>query len=234
MKPVNLKIKGLNSFVEQQTIEFSKLTEKGLFGIFGPTASGKSTILDGITIALYGKVSRDTKEFVNTETNVVEISFDFEIGVGKTRKLYRAERCIKRLKTGNFKTTYARLIEINKENPEENKVLAEGPKDVEENIIDIIGLKVEDFTRSVVLPQGKFNEFLKLTGKERRNMLERIFALEKYGTKLYEKIRTVRNENLKTQSELEGEMKGYENVGEEAHNEIKKALDRFKGRRKRT
>ena len=228
MKPVNLKIKGLNSFVEEQVIEFSKLTEKGLFGIFGPTASGKSTILDGITIALYGKVSRDTKEFVNTETNVVEISFDFEIGVGKTRKQYKAERCIKRLKTGNFKTTYARLIEINKENHKESKVLAEGPKDVEENITDIIGLKVEDFTRSVVLPQGKFNEFLKLTGKERRNMLERIFALEKYGTKLYEKIRIVRNENLKTLSELLGEMKGYENVGEEARSDIEKALTGLK------
>ena len=228
MKPVNLKIKGLNSFVEQQTIEFSKLTEKGLFGIFGPTASGKSTILDGITIALYGKVSRDTKEFVNTETNVVEISFDFEIGVGKNRKMYRAERSIKRLKAGNFKTAYARLLEINKENSEENKVLAEGPKDIDANIIDIIGLKVEDFTRSVVLPQGKFNEFLKLTGKERRNMLERIFALEKYGTKLYEKIRVVRNENLKTKSELEGEMKGYENVGEEARSELKDVLNGLK------
>lgn len=224
MKPVSLKIKGLNSFVEQQTIEFSKLTEKGLFGIFGPTASGKSTILDGITIALYGKVSRDTKEFVNTETNVVEINFDFEIGLGKSRKAYRAERCIKRLKTGNFKTAYARLIEINKENPDENKVIAEGPRDVEENIISIIGLKVEDFTRSVVLPQGKFNEFLKLTGKERRDMLERIFALEKYGSKLYEKIKKVRNENLNTKTLIEGEMKGYENVDEESHNQIKQTL----------
>ncbi|MBX4258617.1 exonuclease [Clostridium estertheticum] len=224
MKPVSLKIKGLNSFVEQQTIEFSKLTEKGLFGIFGPTASGKSTILDGITIALYGKVSRDTKEFVNTETNVVEISFDFEIGLGKGRMSYRAERCIKRLKTGNFKTAYARLIEINKGNPDENKVIAEGPRDLEENIISIVGLKVEDFTRSVVLPQGKFNEFLKLSGKDRRDMLERIFALEKYGSNLYEKIKKVRNENLNTRTLLEGEMKGYENVDEESHNQLKQAL----------
>ncbi|MBW9170112.1 AAA family ATPase [Clostridium estertheticum] len=224
MKPVSLKIKGLNSFVEQQTIEFSKLTEKGLFGIFGPTASGKSTILDGITIALYGKVSRDTKEFVNTETNVVEISFDFEIGLGKGRTSYRAERCIKRLKTGNFKTAYARLIEINKENPDENKVIAEGPRDLEENVISIVGLKVEDFTRSVVLPQGKFNEFLKLSGKDRRDMLERIFALEKYGSKLYDKIKKVRNENLNTKTLLEGEMKGYENVDEESHNQLKQTL----------
>ena len=74
-------------------------------------------------------------------------------------------------------------------------MLAKGPERSRRK--NDIGLKVEDFTRSVVLPQGKFNEFLKLTGKERRNMLERIFALEKYGTKLYEKIRVIKTENLK-------------------------------------
>ena len=58
MKPIKLKIKGLNSFIEAQEINFEILTQKGLFGIFGPTGSGKSTILDGITLALYGEVSR--------------------------------------------------------------------------------------------------------------------------------------------------------------------------------
>ena len=52
MKPIKLVIKGLNSFIEEQTIDFEKLTDRGLFGIFGPTGSGKSTILDGITLAL--------------------------------------------------------------------------------------------------------------------------------------------------------------------------------------
>ena len=47
MRPIKLKIKGLNSFVEEQTIDFEKLTKQGFFGIFGPTGSGKSTILDG-------------------------------------------------------------------------------------------------------------------------------------------------------------------------------------------
>ena len=46
MKPKKLQIKGLNSFLEKQTIDFERLTERGLFGIFGPTGSGKSTILD--------------------------------------------------------------------------------------------------------------------------------------------------------------------------------------------
>ena len=58
MKPIKLEVKGLNSFIDKQVVEFDKLTERGLFGIFGPTGSGKSTILDGITLALYGDIAR--------------------------------------------------------------------------------------------------------------------------------------------------------------------------------
>ena len=54
MRPIWIKIKGLNSFLEPQEIDFQELTGEGLFGIFGPTGSGKSSILDGITLALYG------------------------------------------------------------------------------------------------------------------------------------------------------------------------------------
>ena len=52
MRPIKLTVKGLNSFIEEQSVDFEKLTDRGLFGIFGPTGSGKSTILDGITLAL--------------------------------------------------------------------------------------------------------------------------------------------------------------------------------------
>ncbi|HVK37452.1 MAG TPA: AAA family ATPase, partial [Candidatus Kapabacteria bacterium] len=58
MKPLSLEIAGLNSFRRKQVIEFGALLEDGLFGIFGPTGSGKSSILDAITLALYGRVKR--------------------------------------------------------------------------------------------------------------------------------------------------------------------------------
>ncbi|MGV2914264.1 AAA family ATPase, partial [Bacillus safensis] len=58
MKPITLTIKGLHSFREEQTIDFSSLCDAGVFGIFGPTGSGKSSILDAMTLALYGKVER--------------------------------------------------------------------------------------------------------------------------------------------------------------------------------
>lgn len=58
MKPLKLKIKGLNSFKGEQEIDFEKLSDLGIFGIFGPTGSGKSSILDAVTLALYGTVVR--------------------------------------------------------------------------------------------------------------------------------------------------------------------------------
>ena len=69
-------------------------------------------------------------------------------------------------------------------------VIAEQKMNVDKAIIDIVGLTASDFTRSVVLPQGKFSEFLQLDDSKRREMLERIFNLEKYG-KLLEQNATL-------------------------------------------
>ncbi|MCY6483329.1 SbcC/MukB-like Walker B domain-containing protein [Clostridium aestuarii] len=216
-----LKIIGLNSFEEEQKIDFERLTEKGLFGIFGPTGSGKSTILDAITIVLYGKVTRTNKGYINTTTKNLNVSYEFEIGLGSERKTYIAERNMRIDKHGAYKTRYARLIE---KNESESNILADKPTEVHKQIEKIIGLTVEDFTRSVVLPQGKFSEFLKLTGKDRRDMLERIFALEKYGKNLSDKIKRARNKRIKEKNILSGELKKYEGLSEEVFKERKLQL----------
>ena len=67
MRPIKLEIEGLNSFETKQVVDFEKLGG-GVFGIFGKTGSGKSTILDAMTLALYGKVERTKQniDFVNT------------------------------------------------------------------------------------------------------------------------------------------------------------------------
>ncbi|WMJ80477.1 SbcC/MukB-like Walker B domain-containing protein [Clostridium sp. MB40-C1] len=224
MKPKILKIEGLNSFEKEQKINFNKLTEKGLFGIFGPTGSGKSTILDAITIALYGKITRTNKGYINTVTKNLSVSYEFEIGVGRERKIYLAERNLKVDKHGAYKTKYARLIE---KNYSEDNVIAEGPKEVQKEIEKIIGLTVDDFTRSVVLPQGKFSEFLRLSGKEKRDMLERIFSLEKYGKNLVDKVKKSRNEKIKEQNILTGEFKKYEGLSEDVFREKENELEKL-------
>lgn len=226
MKPIRLKISGLNSFTEEQVINFELLTEKGLFGIFGPTGSGKSTIIDAITLSMYGKIPRNSKDFINTDSLSTSVVYEFEIGVGTERRRYIVERNIKKdLKNGGYKTTLARLREITAEG---EKVLAEKEREVHQKIVEIIGLTAEDFTRSVVLPQGKFSEFLKLSGRERRDMLERIFGLERYGNDLMEKVRKVKNEKTLLLGMVNGELSRYEGVTEEALKEALAKLELLK------
>lgn len=223
MKPRILKVSGLNSFEEEQIIYFDKLTEKGLFGIFGPTGSGKSTILDAMTIALYGNVTRTNKGYINTATKNLTVSYEFEIGDGKDRRTYVAERNLKINNKGGYNTKYARLID---KTEVEDMIIAEKPNELEKEIERIIGLKGDDFTRSVVLPQGKFSEFLKLKGKDKRDMLERIFGLERYGKVLGDKIKSVKYKYLKESDILSGELKKYEGITEEGFKEKEEELER--------
>lgn len=191
MKPIRLTIAGLNSFREKQEIDFTKLTELGMFGIFGPTGSGKSSILDAITLALYGNVVRaghNTKGILNQAEKKLEITFDFEIGSAANRKRYRIERVYKK-GTGEFsvanQASRLLLLESMGEGNDYGLVMvSEGQRDVNQAILGIVGLQQDDFTRAVVLPQGKFAEFLQLTGSRRNEMTERLFGLEKYGQSL--------------------------------------------------
>lgn len=193
MRPIALSLSGLHSFREKQTVDFEKLCEIGVFGIFGPTGSGKSSILDAITLALYGKVERaanNTQGIMNHAENTLSVSFTFEIGQGSSKRRYRVERSYKRVDDVSIRTSVCRLIEIG----ETDIVLADRERDVTASVQRILGLTIDDFTRAVVLPQGKFAEFLSLRGSERRKMLERLFHLEKYGERLNQRLK----ENLQT------------------------------------
>lgn len=230
MRPIKLTVSGLNSYIDEQTIEFDKLIERGLFGIFGNTGSGKSTILDAITIAMYGNISRNTKEFINSACKEAVVNYEFEIGSKNAKRRYEVSRIIGRSKVGGTKTTYARLIE--KQNDGTEIILADKAKDVNDKITQVVGLTANDFTRSVVLPQGKFNEFLKLTGSDRRDMLERIFNLEKYGRGLIEKVRKRKNEQNLELRDLNVKMNQFEGVSAEVYENTSKELDVLKLREK--
>ncbi|MDS1030165.1 SbcC/MukB-like Walker B domain-containing protein [Bacillota bacterium LX-D] len=185
MKPIYLRISGLNSFRQSQEIQFEQLCAAGIFGIFGPTGSGKSSILDAITLALYGKVSRTngTQGIMNQNEKRMSVEYLFNLGP----KSYLVSRSYRRKDEKSLVAANCRLVEIN---GDREQVLADKSEEVTKRIEGIIGLKFEDFTRAVVLPQGRFAEFLNLSGENRRRMLERIFALEEYGEKLNFKLNT--------------------------------------------
>lgn len=224
MKPMILEIEGFNSFRSKQTIDFRKLTQNGLFGIFGPTGSGKSSILDAIIYALYGKIARDSSGFININEDRASVKYTFEIGKGSERKVYHIHRVSKKGKDNSYRTSVLKLYEV-KDSMENLDIICEGKAAVDKKIKDIIGLKETDFTRAVVLPQGKFSEFLKTSPKERSEMLERLFALERYGSKLTEKIRRQAIKNNNELIRIRGELNSYKDI---SYENLKKLETEFK------
>lgn len=203
MRPVTLALKGINSFEQRQVIDFERLTRQGVFGIFGPTGSGKSSILDGITLALYGEVARESRNFINVNMDQAFVEFTFLIREGGER-CYRVARSFRRdKKSQSVRTAGAKLTLMRGEMEE---VLAEKAKEVNQACLEIIGLSKEDFFRTVILPQGRFFEFLKLEGVSRSKMLERLFHLEKYGDVLSARV-NARLLNLRAKDQiLQGNM----------------------------
>ncbi len=214
MKPLFLKLKGINSYREEQTIDFSALTSQGLFGIFGPTGSGKSSILDAITLALYARLPRATKNYIHISETSATVSFRFSITTDRTRT-FCVERSFKYHNSSSspssslstVRNVTGRLL-MSCDGVE--TVLADKPTDVTRECTRLLGLTSDDFMRTVVLPQGQFSEFLKLKNAERRDMLQRIFHLEKYGLELTGKIAKARQKQDILLSRLEGERKTYE------------------------
>ncbi|MGL5356728.1 MAG: AAA family ATPase, partial [Cetobacterium sp.] len=184
MRPIKLEITGLQSFSEKQTINFDELTSMGLFGIFGETGSGKSTILDAIIFSIFDQIPRtmgsngkNIRSSLNSDSNLLEVYFKFCLG----EDIFEITRTYKKKynRKGEEKFEQANPIMI-----KNNDVVADTVKNVETKVKEYFGIGVSDFTRSVVLPQGKFSDFLKLKGAEKMTMLENIFDLDKYGTKM--------------------------------------------------
>ncbi|MEK3683342.1 SMC family ATPase [Paenibacillus sp. FSL R10-2736] len=213
MKPILLKLSGLQSYREQQEIDFTSLTETGLFGIFGPTGSGKSSLLDAITLAMYGKVERavnGTQGIMNHSEDQLSVAFTFELTSSSGARRYRVERKFKRTGEQTVSNTISRFIEVKDDG---DVVMADKLADVTRCVEEHIGLKMDDFTRAVVLPQGKFAEFLSLRGVDRRQMLQRLFHLEQYGDGLALKLSRRVKENEAALRALEAEQQGLGSAG---------------------
>jgi exonuclease SbcC len=224
MKPITLTIAGLHSFREKQVIDFDTLCEGGVFGIFGPTGSGKSSILDAMTLALYGKVERaanNTQGILNHGEKELHVAFTFELQNAENQCRYTIERSFKRSDEIRIKSATSRLIEEG----DERVVLADKTNDVNQCVQDLLGLTIDDFTRAVVLPQGKFAEFLSLKGVERRQMLQRLFNLEQYGDRLNKRLREKVQQLTSDLDKIDAEQAGLGDASlerlQEAEEEVK-------------
>lgn len=219
MRPLKLTFEGINSFESRQQIDFGRLTGAHLFGIFGPTGAGKSTILDAITLALYGEVVRaphKTGGIMNTRCDKLLVELEFALGEDGER-VYRVMRSYVRGDSGDaLKVRKCSLARI--EAGKEIVLGAEKSADVTQRVQRLLGLTMSDFVHSVVLPQGQFAEFLNMRGAERRGMLERLFHLEEFGRELSERVKAREQSTAQRVGELDAALR---EVGEITPEELK-------------
>ncbi len=221
MIPISLTIKGLYSYQEQQTIDFSMLTSAHLFGIFGQVGSGKSTILEALTFALYGKTDRlnlsgDNRNYnmMNLKSNELYIEFIF-IANGENDE-YMA--------TAHSKRNSKRFDDVKKIDRKAYKKVNSHWIPIEiTSLEEIIGLSYENFRRTIIIPQGKFQEFLQLGHADRTQMMKELFNLGKF--ELYYKTASVEKANNEKKQHLEGQLLQLGEVSTEQVEELKKQLE---------
>jgi exonuclease SbcC len=201
MIPVKLTIQGLYSYQEKQTIDFTRLTAANLFGIFGAVGSGKSSILEAITFAVYGETdrlnARDSRNYnmMNLKSSDLLIEFDFE--TGKEQTAYRA---VVKGRRNSKKFDDVKALDRAAYRCENGSWLPIEPDSLKE----VIGLSYENFKRTIIIPQGQFQEFLQLGNKERAVMMKSLFNLERF--ELDSKAALLEGKNNAQKQNLEGQL----------------------------
>ena len=194
MIPVYLEFSGLNSYREQQNVDFSQLMAQGLFGIFGVTGAGKSTVLDAMTLALFGQVKRaphQTQGIINAREKRCRVRFVFELSGHR----YAAERVFERVKGDPFSCGIksCRLVE------DDSLVLADKNRVMDDEIEKLLNMDCERFCQTVILPQGQFDQLLHMKPSARSSMLEELFHYQEYGESL---VRRCREQTRRKEAEL--------------------------------
>jgi len=177
MKIISIKSLNINSLKGPNEINFAELTkDSALFSITGPTGSGKSTILDIISCALYGRTARlkNPNDLMSRNSGEAYCEVEFEIRAKRYRSSWTQKRAHKK-HDGTFQTAKMELIDL-----EEDKILPLKSKEVPKKIEELSGLDFGRFTQSMLLAQGGFDAFLKADEKERSVLLEKMTGTQIY------------------------------------------------------
>ena len=190
MKLHRLAFTAIGPFAGTEVIDFTAFDDSGLFLLEGPTGAGKSTLIDAIAFALYGDVARlkdSSKDRLRSDLAAPgvhsEVDLVFEVSSG----IYRVRRFPSYIPKGrksprNEPVTLVRVVE----DPDAQDgfrtvgAVERGARQVDPAIRDLVGLSKEQFLQTVVLPQGKFAEFLTASSKDREAVLSDIFDTRIY------------------------------------------------------
>lgn len=206
MIPIKLTIEGLYSYQEPQSIDFSNLTQAGLFGIFGKVGSGKSSIIEAISFALYGESerlnSRDNRAYnmMNLKSNQSVLDFEFYNFQDQKFRIYRS------FKRNSKKFDDVKRVDAILYKWQDDQWIPQPSL----NMVEVIGLSYENFKRTIIIPQGKFKEFIELGGKDRTKMMQEIFGLDRFD--LLDKVKKQASICKGEKDQLNGQLLTYSTI----------------------
>lgn len=223
MIPLYLYFEGLTSYQHKTQIDFRPLLEARLFGVFGQTAAGKSSLLEAMMIALYGVQLRGDKRsvepLINAKTGQLHIRFVFQ---GFDKQLYACNYNRKKSNKSGEHTFYVsnspNISDFQPDLPEQANQWK--PISGEEFYQKALGLlSYSHFTQTVFLPQGQFDSLLQMKSNDRASFLQEIFQLNQYD---FEEAIKVHFQQAKQTYELAQEqLRQYESISQEQINLLK-------------
>lgn len=198
-----MTLQALGPFAGTHTIDFARLGASGLFLLEGPTGAGKSTIIDAVVFALYGKVaSKDASEerlrsghAAPEDETFVDLVLETRAGIHRVRRTPAYRRPKQRGTGTTLQQAGVRLWRLtDPDRPEEGELLSARLDEAGAELQRIIGLDRTQFVQTVVLPQGEFAGFLRANPEDRRGVLQKVF-----GTEVYEQLQQ-RLERMRAES----------------------------------
>lgn len=214
MKILSVELENLNSLVGKTKIDFTDpiFTSSGIFAIVGPTGSGKTTILDAICLALYGRtprlksISQSENEIMSRGTGFCSAEVIFETNKNGTFLCSWYQQRANKKPDGNFQKPKHEIAEPN-DNITTWKPLETKLSKVTQIVEEKTGMNFDRFTRSMLLAQGDFDKFLQSDAKDRSEILEQITGTEIYGDiskKVHERNKEEQNKLQLIETELRG------------------------------
>ncbi len=220
MTPLKLELTGFTVFREAASVDLEGLE---LFAISGPTGAGKSTLLDALTYALYGQTARLGKTGLDVLISPGATQMSVVLAFRTARGTYRVTRTADRKPSGAVsRNTRIEHLESSAkwtQLPESEKL-----KEADAKLEEIVGLDYDGFTRSVLLPQGAFDEFLRGDSAKRRKLLVNLLGLDRVEEMQREAGRRARESEAKGESLKARLEQDYAGATPERLRDLKKEL----------
>ena len=187
MRPLRLEFQAFGSFPGKEVVDFEVLGHRGLFVVTGPTGAGKTTVFDAMGYALYGVLPggrsadgdpRSHHAAVEVET-YAELLFEVD---GQRYLVRRSPAQLRPKLRGDGTTAQAAAATLVKVHGAQTEIIATKVGSCTTTCTELVGLDARQFQRVVLLPQGKFTDFLIATDEDRERLLRQLFGGELFET----------------------------------------------------